>query len=143
MSKETKKFNLSNEAIIKLAAADVTAFQANRTSYKLNNWLKDELVIRAILNNFQEVTAACSCKAFAKIAALLGLFREQQVLAGNIEITIQDRETVTIKYTVNLDDLNNRYRRYLNTEYSTIVNLPYMEEKDEYEDIDTIQHSFV
>ena len=141
VSKEKETFTLDEKSVLTLSQKDIDALNANKKSFLLNNWLKDELVIQAYLHGFSETKCNCSVKVLQRISKLLGYYRESQILKYN-HIEILDRDNVSISYKVDLDDLNNAYRRYLNQNYD-IVELPYeIEDDSNIEDIDRIQHSF-
>lgn len=136
-----KTFKMEEKSVLALANKDLTAFQAGKKSYELNNWLKDELVIHAYLNAFKELQFKTSCKSFQRIVTLLGFFVESQIVK-DVNVKVLDRESVVVSYRVDLDDLQNPYRRYLNQTYSDIVEIPMKIDEDNLEDIDRIEHSF-
>ncbi len=136
-----KVFKLDEESVLKLSQKDIDNLNAGKKSFQLNNWLKDELVIQAYLHGFKETKCTTTVKALTRIAKLLGYYRESQVIKY-AHIEILDRNEVSIEFKVELDDLNNAYRRYLNQNYD-IVELPYeIEDDSAIEDFDRIQHSF-
>jgi hypothetical protein len=141
MAKTIKSFNLVEKSVLTLAQKDLAAYQAGNKSYELNNWLKDELVIQAYLNGFKELQFQTSCKAFQRITTLLGYFVESQIVK-DLSFKILDRESITATYRVDLDELPNAYRRYLNQTYSGICEIPMAIDEDNLEDIDRIEHSF-
>lgn len=136
-----KTFKMEEKSVLALANKDLTAFQAGKKSYELNNWLKDELVIHAYLNGFKPIQFSTSCKAFQRLITLIGFYVESQLVKDS-NIKILDRETVVVEYRVDLDELPNAYRRYLNQTYSDIVEIPMAIDEDNLEDIDRIEHSF-
>ncbi len=141
MAKTIKSFNLEEKSVLALAQKDLTAYQAGNKSYELNNWLKDELVIHAYLNAFKELQFKTSCKSFQRIVTLIGFFVESQIVK-DVNVKVLDRESVVVNYRVDLDDLQNPYRRYLNQTYSDIVEMPMKIDEDNLEDIDRIEHTF-
>lgn len=141
VAKKAQIFTIDEESVIKLSQRDIDNLNAGKKSFQLNNWLKDELVIQAYLHGFKETKCTCTTKVLTRIVKLLGYYRESQILKYN-HIEILDRNEISIEYKIDLDDLNNAYRRYLNQNYD-IVELPYeIEDDSNIEDIDRIQHSF-
>lgn len=140
MNKQQNIFTIEENTVLALSKKDIDAYNKQQKSYELNNWLKDELVIRSALNGFKELKFSTTCKAFARLVNNLGYFVEQNIVTKT-SIKILDTKTVEVSYLVELDNLDNKYRRYLNLNYNC-VELPYIKDGETTDEFDTIQHEF-
>ena len=103
---------VNSETIIALAQKDLEKFQANEKSYRLINWLKDELILLEI---HKKNTIQMNAKAFSRCINILALLRERNL--NSLTCNIQDKDTVIITFSFDLTTLGNAERRRLNNEY--------------------------
>ena len=101
VSKEKETFTLDEKSVLTLSQKDIDALNANKKSFKLNNWLKDELVIQAYLHGFSETKCNCSIKVLQRLSKLLGYYRESQILKYN-HIEILDRDRIPLLWQLRL-----------------------------------------
>ena len=132
----SKVKTIQTEVIETLSRKDYEKFQKNENSYQLYSWLKDELILCSI---FGYSKLSVEPKALARIINIFASLRERGLVV-KLNMNIKDSKTAMVDFELDLTTLDNRERRRLNQEYSSLgVNL---EEMTEDEIDETYNHCF-
>lgn len=122
---------IKTETITKLAQKDYDAYANKQKSYKLLNWIKDEMILCQVFN---KTTLQIEPKALARIINILALIRERNLT--KCDITILDGTSAQIDFKFDLTTLTNAERIRLNTTYEGVD----LELVDEPEDDEIYDH---